>query len=54
MWKIAYFAGVALAPISILRQRELYAELRWRSGADNPLAACRSDSRTPFGAEIPG
>ena len=28
VWKVAYFAGVALGLISILRQRGLYADLR--------------------------
>jgi O-antigen ligase len=36
--KVAYFAGVALALISILRQRELYADLRRRSTTIRTLA----------------
>jgi O-antigen ligase len=38
VWKVAYFAGVALALISILRHRELYAELRERSTTIRRLA----------------
>jgi len=36
--KVVYFAGVALALISILRQRELYADLRQRSTSIRTLA----------------
>ena len=38
VWKVAYFAGVALALISILRQRALYADLRQRSTTIRALA----------------